>query len=642
MKKSDATHVVLLTGLFVITLNYSGPGFNLHWLSFAVGVLFVWLSYLLIDTDIPRLSLARGWLVLTILLYLAWLFVSPFFSTYHYASSTTATGLAVLPLTFVGWLLIPREGKVQLWESVWRILLLVSLVLAVWGMFDFLVRHVRAHAIFLDPNAYAALLNLFLLPVAHEYMNAPPDSESRVRHRALLLAVALLALGQFMSLSRGALIALGLTLPLLLWLNRRIPHFRSRTVMLLAIMATAYILVKAIPINQNNGIEDFLAAPKHYVERDAGIQERLLLWKSTWKMFLDANPLTGNGLGSFKIHYAAYRDEHETSLGNFAHNDYLQALHDGGIIQFSFFVILTLFAPLWILRKSHRSRRHHARSNSDSAPGLMLGLICISLHAFVNFIHFVGPMIFIGGLYLARSWTAIQPIRELRLPRSLTSHVQPGFLKGMVILLLAFPTAVLAIDGIIFKLFATDDAFHARLEPNPRFSLINLALSVRPANPMPRVLLVRAMLRAAEKTDLPEEREMLLAQAEHETRALSADAPALAIGQHFFMGKILALRGGPENLVLARASIEHAVKLVPPATGMRLELLKVYLRLGQEHDAYQTTLEAKKWIKLEVDLASLAAFAKEARLVALQHGDNGDANLWSWIYDRLAVLGYAG
>lgn len=637
--RAEAVYAFPLCLVFLITLNYSGAGFNLHWLSLGVGLLVVWLSHLLIAADTSRFFLSQGWLLHVMLGYLAWLWVAPFLSTYHYASSTTAMGLAVLPLTFVAWLLVPTEITRRVWPYVYGMLLTAALGIAAWGIVDFSVWQVRAHALFLDPNAYAALINLFLLPVSYDYLNASGTQVHNKRSLRLLAIVSVLAVAQFMSLSRGALISFAATFPMLVWFSRHSsPRFRERSLMLVAVIAMAHVGVKFAPVDQKNGIEDFLSAPQRYVEQDTGIQERILLWKSTWKMYQDANPVVGNGLGSFKIYYAAYRDENETSLGNFAHNDYLQALHDGGLVQFGFFLVLTVFTPLAILLKNASDNR--SPRPAGSAPGLMMGILCVSAHSLVNFIHFIGPIIFLCGLYIAHAWEGVQPAQRVSVLHILSSRVNPLLQKGLIIVLLALPTAALAVDGIIFRLFATSDAFYTRLDPTTRFELINLALSIRPSNPMPRILLTRALIDRAEKTHSPDERNMMLDLAEKETKTLSVDSPALAIGSHFFSGRILAMRGGTENLFSALQHFERATRLVPPATAMRLELLRMYERLGKKEEAIDTIKEAKKWIKLETDLASLTRFAFEANSTLLRYGEVEESRLWSWIHVRLTTLGY--
>lgn len=625
--------------LFAITLTYTGAGFNLHRLALCGVLLLLWLATSITTLDPSRLRFASGWLPVVVIAYLGWLFLAPFLSAYPYASSTTGMSLAVLPLAFFGWLLLPGKDKEARWHLTWQLLLLCAVALAIWGILDFLVLHQRARAIFLDPNAYAALINLILLPVAYAYLSAPSSIRYRESPRILLSVVAVLALAQSMSLSRGALLTLIAVLPFLLWLTRRRPAFRSRLPWLLSVLILASVLVKMAPLTRGQEVDTFMFTADQYA-RDASIQERLMLWKSTWKMIEDSNPVYGSGLGTFKTSYSAYREASETSLGNFAHNDYLQAMHEGGVIQLAFFLALAVFAPVWLLRRS-RLGRDPKFSSSDITPGLLLGVMCVSLHALVNFIHYVGPISLLTGVYLARGWEAIQPRRKVQLPPFVPTHIKSGFVKVALIFLLAIPTFVLVLDGIIFKLFATDNSIHTRLEPGTRFTALNLAIALRPGNPMPRILLIRGALTAAENTESVQERETLLQHAERETALLSKHAPILAVGP-YFAGKTRALRGTLEELVLASEDLERAVELVPSATGMRLELVKVYQRLGLEKEAYQTVLQARKWIRLEVDMSALTAFAKEAQAVALSQKDGEEARYWSNVHARLAVLRRSG
>lgn len=633
--------VTFILSLFVITLSYSGAGYNLHLLSLWGLLLLAWFSTSIIRLDFSHAYLAWGWLPLIIIMYFGWLLLAPSLSGYPYASFTRAMALAVMPLVFLGWLLISAD-KQKTWDLTWNCLLLCGIAMAIWGMGDFLVLGERAHASFLDPNAYAALINLLLIPTIYLYFGTTSSQYPTEGPKPLLIVVALLALAQAMSLSRGALLVFLITLLVVLWLRRNTSTFWSRLPWLLCVLVLANLLVKFAPIAPRQGIETFLLGPDQ-VMRDSSIRERLLLTKSTWKMVEDTNPMFGSGLGTFKILYPAYRDPDERSSGNFAHNDYLQALQEGGIIQLGFFLALAVVTPVWLLYK-YRSRSDHRNTTDDSdiVPGLLLGVACASLHALVNFIHYVGPLSFLIGLYAARSWEAVQPHREFRLSFFGAAQVKQGFLKAFVLLIFAVPIAILTADGIIFKLFATDKAIHTRMDPDGRVVALNLALAIRPGNPMPRILLIRALISEAEKSDSEETRHALLSQAERESTILAAQAPALALAKHYFPGKILALRASPTDLVEARSHFEKAVRLVPPATTMRRELVKIYIKLGQNAQAHRTVIEAKQWVRFEVDLSSLAMFAREAQTIAVTQNDPGEASYWAGVQSQISELKKTG
>jgi O-antigen ligase len=59
--------------------------------------------------------------------------------------------------------------------------------------------------------------------------------------------------------------------------------------------------------------------------------DRKAIWFDTLKMF-SANPILGVGLGAYETVYPVYGRGDGSALIQFAHNDYLQALADGGIV----------------------------------------------------------------------------------------------------------------------------------------------------------------------------------------------------------------------------------------------------------------------------------------------------------------------
>lgn len=644
MTKSPFFSATVILGwlLFAATLPYNGVGHSLHWLSIGGIILLLWLSTSIVKQDPARIRVAAGWLPALALAYAIWLFVNPFISTYPYVSSATGAQLSLLPLALLGWLVAPDENKNDAWRAIWALLLLSGVVLAIWGIADFILLSKRAHGPLIDANAYGALMNLLLIPAAYHYLNTSPPAARRINNPWLQLgAISLFSLALCMSLSRGALISLLVVLPLLLWFNRRVHGFVRRAGPLILALLCTYAITKAIPFGPSSDIETLVAAPIQQAEHDPSIQARFLMWKTTWKIIEHSNPLIGTGLGTYKNYYAIYRDAQETmSSGNLAHNDYLQALQEGGVIQLAFSITFAILAPLLLLYTRVRHPPDQGSSAVD-ATGLVLGVMAVSLHAFVNFIYYVAPITVLIGLYIARGWETLHPRSELNLLPFRREQIKPGFMKTLAIVLLAIPFGTLAIDGVIFKLFSSEEPPITRLAANTRFEVVNAALAIRPSNPEPRVFLIGNLLQFAAQTQAPKLREQLLRRAETEAKALIRTAPALASGR-FFLGKIEVLRGSPKDLLMARYNLERAVTLVPPATGIRLELLKLYRRLHLRKEAYQTIVQARKWIFLEKDYRSLSAFAEQAHAVAVVANDKDTAEYWAWVHNRLGELGLAG
>jgi hypothetical protein len=627
---SLTTPVAFLTPFFAVAVFYNGPGHSLHWFSLASLFLLTWLSVSLLHLNLSHFRTAWGWLPALAIAYLGWLGIAPFISTYPYATWTQAAGLAVLPLTFCGWLIQAAENSERSWAFTWRCLMFCALILAAWGITDFLVLRQRAHGPLIDTNAYGAIINLFLIPVAFDYLKIPDSARGWWNPRLLLAAIVLLALALSMTESRGALLAFIAVFPLLLWFSRSSPVFRARLPWLVLSLVAAYAVARLAPAEAGRlGIEELALDPGQRIVNDPSIQGRILMLKSAISMMADSNILIGRGIGTFVTHYPAYRDPDETSVGSFVHNDYLQALVEGGVVQLLFFLALTVVAPTWFLWKSRRVMTDlHAERGPETAQGLLIGVVCISLHALINFIHFIVPIAFLTGLYLARAWEVLRPRRDFCIPQKMAKHVKPVFIKGLVIAALAVPVAALAMDGIIFKIFASDAVDH--IPPRYRYAVLNSALAVRPGNPFPRIALIRHLVDSAEKTSSPDSREKLLEQAEKETRALSAIAPSAALVQ-FYQGKILVIRGTLSSRLESKDYLERAVKQAPQSATMRLELIKVYRLLGWEYEAYKLVTDAKRWIRFETSLSSRTAFVREAYAAALNQKDQDEAEYWGRI-----------
>lgn len=627
--------VLLLLAVFAATIFYNGAGYNLHLLSVAAVLLFVWLSFAIARQDPAHVELAVGWLPALGIVYFAWLLVTPLLSPYPYVSSVRAAELAVLPIGLIAWLTEPRAKDTNFRASVWHILLVVALGLAVWGMVDFLVYRERARGPLLDPNAYAALINLFLVPAIWIFLH---NAKSGGNQNWLLVSIAVLALALFMSLSRGGLLALLTVVPALVWLARKSERFYTRLLRLLLALAACYSIVKFGPVDPQalkSGIEGLVASPERYLEQDSSIHERILLWTSTWRMILDSNIFIGTGLGTFKTLYPPYRLEGEHSAGNFAHNDYLQVIQEGGLVQLFFLTALAVVVPLWLLHKNRSSGK--TGDGCPITPGLMLAILTVSLQAMVNFIHLLAPIALLTGLYLAFGWESVTPRKNVPILGWGSKSVRPGVLKIAVIALLAVQAAGIVVDGFIFKLIGSAEPLLAYIDPKNRFAVLNASLALRPKNPTPRVMLIRHLIERAEQEQSAETRIGLLVEAEKETLVLSKVAPGYPLVSLLF-GNIWAARGTPGDLMIARDYLEAAVRNTPHSTGIRTELIKVYRRLGQDEQAYRVVMEAIPWLANEASSSALGRFAKEAEALAVRFNEPKQASYWSSIGAQVSNL----
>ncbi|HJX09167.1 MAG TPA: O-antigen ligase family protein [Candidatus Binatia bacterium] len=621
--------IAVIPLLFVAATVYNGPGQNLHWFS-AFGLLFALsLGAILIrQTKTVPIKIASGWLPTAALVLLAWLLLTPYLSTFPHTTWLHAIALSVMPLALVGWLLSPHEDRDAAWNYVWRGLVLSALALAVLGIADLLLLHQRAHGPFIDPNAYGALMNLFLLPLCYQYLRAP----TLVRTSNLLLvAIAVFALAQFATFSRGALLALAATLPWAVFLTRqRNARWGKKLALLLLVLSVAYIAMRILSVEvvgiENRRIETVVLAPAEQIQTDSSLGERVDLWRSTWKMFLDGNRLIGSGLGTFKTLYPAYRSVGNRTAGNHSHNDFLQALQEGGLIYCVLLVIMAVIAPLWLLRATRRTENESSDTVSD-ASGLMLGVLSLSLHALVNFIYSILPLVLLTGIYLARAWEVVRERRTSLLLDRILHGVRPAILTGVVLIALTPPVLFLTLDGIIFKTFVADGAIMNGAPPDRSIALANRLIVLRPDNPIPREVLIVNLIKLAERPEAESIRAVILDQALEEAEALTRGAPDMP-SSFFYRGKILAARGKQEDLAHAVDLLQQAVLRLPQSSLIRLELVRATLRLGEPHRAYELIQEAKPWIPIERNLPALAALAKEGRTLAPTYGDRHAGAYW--------------
>lgn len=103
-----------------------------------------------------------------------------------------------------------------------------------------------------------------------------------------------------------------------------------------------------------------------------------------WSVSLDiikAYPILGAGLGSFGVIYTRYDSRNGLLRVEQAHNDYLQALTDGGIIGgalgLAFIVIL--------FRRGFARRESHDRFRGGVATGALAGCFAVLVHSFFDF-----------------------------------------------------------------------------------------------------------------------------------------------------------------------------------------------------------------------------------------------------------------
>lgn len=191
-------------------------------------------------------------------------------------------------------------------------------------------------------------------------------------------------LGVFLTVSRGAWMALGLTG--LLWgiwrarelLQQRFHPPKRRYVIGAALVVGALLVLLAMSI-----------APSAALLNVATLQNRLTLWRSARQLIRDYF-FTGIGLGMFEMHYAVYALLIHVGYVGYAHNLFLDLLIELGI--------LGIGAYLWLIITALVSGFQHLRHANDSTAwlietGLALQIIIVT-HGLVDDVLFGSQALF--------------------------------------------------------------------------------------------------------------------------------------------------------------------------------------------------------------------------------------------------------
>jgi len=255
---------------------------------------------------------------------------------------------------------------------------------------------------YVNRNHFAGLMGmLFPIVMVRFLLSRPSSREKSFRkkvsdlldrslrniHLVLGLGAVVVALSIFLSLSRGGILSLCVSLSLLgFLLSRRISSQKGRLLLITTIIVILYAVgwFGWTPV-----FERFRAIRTLQGE----ISElRLDIWKDSLGIVRDF-PLTGTGAGSFMHVYPAYRTIRGDGIADHAHNDYLELLTDGGLIGaglFAWFMAAVLMQSYQaFLKRRDRYARH-------LFVGALAGVTAFLLHGMTDFNLFIGA----NGLYL--------------------------------------------------------------------------------------------------------------------------------------------------------------------------------------------------------------------------------------------------
>ena len=179
----------------------------------------------------------------------------------------------------------------------------------------------------------------------------------------------------FLSASRGGIVSFGVELAVLalVMIERRTKGkqlLAGAAVLLLASMMVSWL-----------GVGQVLERFSSFQSLEVTAGKRASMRRDTWQIFLH-HPLMGTGLGTLQIVYPPYESLYDGRIVNHAHNDYLEALAETGI--------LGALCCAWFLGVLFRESLNRLRQLHDSFPGALQlsGLVASAgflVHSLVDF-----------------------------------------------------------------------------------------------------------------------------------------------------------------------------------------------------------------------------------------------------------------
>lgn len=155
-----------------------------------------------------------------------------------------------------------------------------------------------------------------------------PLALGRVR-RERLAVVALFAVmpivALFVSASRGGIGSFCVQLALLAYLLLRRRGLGKHVLSVAAVLLAALLMVTWL------GVGQILGRFSSFQSSEVTEGKRAAMRRGSWHIFLD-HPLAGTGLGTFQIVYPPYETLYDGKIVNHAHNDYLEALAETGLL----------------------------------------------------------------------------------------------------------------------------------------------------------------------------------------------------------------------------------------------------------------------------------------------------------------------
>ena len=138
-------------------------------------------------------------------------------------------------------------------------------------------------------------------------------------------------------------------------------------------------LIAAIWIGGNSALLSVERLEKGF--REPSTEHRLVLWQDTLRMAKDFTRF-GSGFNTFEEVYPMYKTLPDQAVFQYAHNDYLQLLAEGGIVPFG---LAMWFLIAWYRKLGVRWMERHDPFASHMTLGGMTSVFAILIHSLTDF-----------------------------------------------------------------------------------------------------------------------------------------------------------------------------------------------------------------------------------------------------------------
>jgi len=175
---------------------------------------------------------------------------------------------------------------------------------------------------YVNRNHFAGLMEL-VLPLAPVPLVLGKVRRERLGVVALFAVMPIAAL--FLSASRGGIVSFCVQVALLIYLLLRRRGLGKNVLRVAAVLLASLLIVTWLGVGQI--LQRFSSLQS--LEVTGG--KRAAMRRGAWRIFLD-HPLAGTGLGTLQIVYPPYETLYDGKIVNHAHNDYLEALAETGML----------------------------------------------------------------------------------------------------------------------------------------------------------------------------------------------------------------------------------------------------------------------------------------------------------------------